>query len=147
METLMKTVLISCGKSKQDTSLPVMAKDLYTGVYFKSMLALACTLSSDVKIVSAGYGLLELNSLVLPYNIKMNPQISKKIKGSIVFNNGFISLLPKMYESAIIGEMDRLIPPGLGMGSIMQWAKSQAHGKQSLIDLKSITPGDIKVLI
>lgn len=68
----MKTfVLISCVKSKLDH--PALAKDLYISPLFKYNLAYARILRPDgIFILSAYYGLLELENWVEPYEKTLN---------------------------------------------------------------------------
>ena len=71
----MKTViLIACGKDKKKEASK--AKDLYQGSYFKKTLEYAYILSkqykADIYILSAKYGLLELNTIINPYNFTLN---------------------------------------------------------------------------
>ena len=71
----MKTViLIACGKDKKKEASK--AKDLYQGSYFKKTLEYTYILSkqykADIYILSAKYGLLELNTIINPYNFTLN---------------------------------------------------------------------------
>lgn len=71
----MKTiVLIACGKKKRKEVSK--AKDLYQGSYFKKILEYAYILSkkykADIYILSAKYGLLELDTFINPYNFTLN---------------------------------------------------------------------------
>ena len=50
-----------------------MAKDLYIGIYFKTILRYAESLHPDkIYILSAHYGVLELDDEIAPYNRKLN---------------------------------------------------------------------------
>lgn len=71
----MKTiVLIACGKEKRKEASK--AKDLYQGSYFKKTLKYAYILSkkykADIYILSAKHGLLELDTIINPYNFTLN---------------------------------------------------------------------------
>lgn len=68
----MKTfVLISCVSKKADLEMP--AKDLYISPLFKYNLDYAKSLNPDkIFILSAKYGLLELDSQIKPYNQTLN---------------------------------------------------------------------------
>jgi hypothetical protein len=73
-----KIVLISCVKSK--LGLPDQAKDLYISTLFKSNLAYAKSLKPDaIYILSAKYGLLELDRVINPYDLILN-KMSKSEK-------------------------------------------------------------------
>lgn len=64
-------VFITCGAKKKQT--PCAAKDLYIGTYFKTSLAYAQYLNVDkIYILSAQYGVLELNDEIAPYNKNLN---------------------------------------------------------------------------
>jgi hypothetical protein len=66
-----KVVLISCVKSK--LSVPAKAKDLYTSDLFRSALQYAYYLKADkIFILSAKYGLLELDQVIAPYEMTLN---------------------------------------------------------------------------
>ena len=66
-----KVVLISCVKSK--LSVPAKAKDLYTSDLFRSALEYAYYLKADkIFILSAKYGLLELDEEIAPYEMTLN---------------------------------------------------------------------------
>lgn len=71
----MKTIiLISCGAKKEKT--PQKVEDLYIGGYFKKTLLYAKHLSNknnaEIFILSAKYGLLELNEIIKPYDLTLN---------------------------------------------------------------------------
>ncbi|MEN6572364.1 MAG: DUF6884 domain-containing protein [Anaerolineaceae bacterium] len=66
-----KIVLISCVKSKLDH--PAKAKDLYISTLFQSFLEYARRLKPDeIYILSAKYGLLELDQKIAPYEMTLN---------------------------------------------------------------------------
>lgn len=66
-----KIVLISCVKSK--LNVPAKAKDLYVSPLFAYLLKYARQLKPDaVYILSAKYGLLELEQIVAPYEMTLN---------------------------------------------------------------------------
>ena len=64
-------VIISCGKAKDKRPQP--AAQLYTSAYFKVMLkfALCMTTPENIRILSAKYGLLKLNQVVEPYELRV----------------------------------------------------------------------------
>jgi hypothetical protein len=66
-----KIVLISCVAMKRPHKSP--AKDLYISPLFKGNLQYARSLKPDaIYILSAKYGLLELDELIEPYNVTLN---------------------------------------------------------------------------
>ena len=66
-----KIVLISCVKSKRKS--PAKAKDLYTSTLFQSNLQYAYHLKPDaIYILSAKYGLLDLDQIIAPYEMTLN---------------------------------------------------------------------------
>lgn len=68
---MMPLVLITCGSKKRST--PCAAADLYTGIYFGKMVRFARTIAPDsrIYIVSAKHGLLRMNQIIAPYNLRM----------------------------------------------------------------------------
>jgi hypothetical protein len=75
-----KVVLISCVSKK----LPYKAKaeDLYISPYFKKNMAYAKKMNPDsIYILSAKYGLLDLETEIEPYNLTLNKMSSEEVKG------------------------------------------------------------------
>jgi len=120
-------LIIPCGGKKVTTSEYVRARELYTGAFFKCLLSVAETLDERVFIMSAGYGLIDSNSWVKPYDKKMDKPTAKLVN-SILKEHNFrelyvAHLLPKMYALALDGfNVPSLIPPVTGMGYFMQEA-------------------------
>jgi cytoplasmic iron level regulating protein YaaA (DUF328/UPF0246 family) len=74
-----KIVLISCVSVK--LSHKARAEDLYISPLFKYGLSYAKTLHPDkIYILSAKYGLLELDEIIEPYNTTLNTMKSNEIK-------------------------------------------------------------------
>ena len=74
-----KIVLISCVSVK--LSHKARAEDLYISPLFKYGLAYAKSLGADnIYILSAKYGLLELDEIIGPYNTTLNTMSSSEIK-------------------------------------------------------------------
>ena len=83
----MKTiVLIACVAKKRDK--PSMAKDLYISPLFKNSLAYAYSLKPDkIFIISALHHLLELDTVIEPYNVTLsNIPKSKRKEGLVVLS-------------------------------------------------------------
>ena len=75
-----KIVLISCVKSK--LKYPAKAKDLYTSTLFQSNLQYAYQLKPDaIYILSAKYGLLDLDQIIAPYEMTLNTMTEAEKKG------------------------------------------------------------------
>lgn len=127
MPALYETILIPCGKAKLDTKWPVPARDLYIGGYFRALYNAAIRLTPRVLIVSAGYGLLELEDLVLPYERKMDRTRAAEFRRLRIlhFKTQTYHMLPAVYCNAfpISTHEIPLIPRGLGMGAIKGYVK------------------------
>jgi hypothetical protein len=120
-------IIIPCGGKKVESTEFVRAQDLYTGAFFKCLISVAKTLDTDIKIMSAGYGLIDINCLVKPYEKKMDKETAKLVNSLLKSYNlkwdKCYHLLPKMYASALEGfNVPSLIPPVTGMGYFMQEA-------------------------
>lgn len=73
----MTIIVIPCGASKGATA--AKARDLYTGAMFKHTLAAAEAIAADVPgsrivIMSARYGLLDLETVVEPYDQRITDE-------------------------------------------------------------------------
>lgn len=90
-------IITSCSKSKKETS--AIASEFYTGQFFRSIKKFAINNSFDFKILSAKYGLVSMNDLIEPYDIKL------RIKSNIK------SIQSKISESfsEIIQKYDKII--------------------------------------
>jgi len=74
-----KIVLISCVSQK--LSEKARAEDLYTSTLFKLNLQFAKKLNPDkIYILSAKYGLLDLNKKIDPYHVTLNNMPAKERK-------------------------------------------------------------------
>ena len=145
----MLPILIACSDDKLATDIPVMAKDLYLGNVFKLSLETAIRLSDEVYILSAGYGILKLNDLIMPYNVKMVPSRALWCRrNKIAVFDKFQHFLPKVYNSAVIGESISLFESdGLAIGEQMSKINSLGEGKIPLINLSEIRPGTNRQLL
>ena len=66
-----RVALVGCGKQKLETTGAVNAEDLYTGTYFKEVLA-ACKKQYDhVFILSARYGVVALDAEIKTYDLML----------------------------------------------------------------------------
>jgi hypothetical protein len=80
-------IVISCGSAKTD--FMTNAEHLYVGTPFKLALRYAKTLvpRDQIKILSAKYGLLNLDDLVEPYKLRMGKPgsiVSEKVKSQAI---------------------------------------------------------------
>lgn len=133
-----KIVLISCASKKLDHE--AKAKDLYVSPLFKFNLRYATSLKPDlIFILSAKYGLVELDRKLEPYNLTLNNMKDIEIK---VWATNILSMLEKVADSQadnfvfLAGAKYRkhLIPNlkhyevplyGLGIGKQLQFLKNK----------------------
>lgn len=74
----MKSIaFIACSKTKR--SVPCKARDMYQGALFKKSLQYCLQNYDEVYILSAKYGLLQLDDIIAPYEFTLN-QVSRKEK-------------------------------------------------------------------
>lgn len=131
-----KIVLISCVKSK--LNYPAKAKDLYTSTLFKSNLQYAYQLKPDaIYILSAKYGLLDLEQMIDPYEMTLNKmsEAEKKIWSRKVLNalqqkadlksDLFVILAGMNYRKYLLPELTHYEIPldGLSFGRQLQELK------------------------
>lgn len=131
-----KIVLISCVKSK--LNYPAKAKDLYTSTLFKSNLQYAYQLKPDaIYILSAKYGLLDLEQMIDPYEMTLNKmsEAEKKIWSRKVLNalqqkadlksDLFVILAGMNYRKYLLSELTHYEIPldGLSFGRQLQELK------------------------
>lgn len=131
-----KIVLISCVSQK----LPYRskAKDLYISTLFKYNIKYAMSLSPNkIYILSAKYGLLELEDEIDTYDETLNAKSTKEIKAWAdkvnirlrskvdLEKDEFIFLAGERYRKYLIPEMKYYKIPmqGLGIGSQLQFLK------------------------
>ena len=75
----MKIACIACGKKKKSYSCK--AQEMYDGTLFKKSLTLAEKQGYDkIYILSAKYGLLELDQIISPYNFSLFDMSNDEIK-------------------------------------------------------------------
>lgn len=133
-----KIFLISCSSKK--ANLPAKAKYLYQSPLFKYSLKYAQSKNPHkIFILSAEYGLLNLNKNIVPYNRTLNnmsggeirdwsQSVLKKIRRyADLENDKFIFLAGKKYRDYLIKEMKNYeVPMGnLGIGRQLEWLKSK----------------------
>lgn len=135
-----KVVLIPCVSKKQDKKC--FAKDMYTSPLFKLNLEYANKISpSEILILSAKYGLLELNNEIEPYNETLNTksnneirewskEILNKLKQKFdIDTTEFIFLTGDKYRKFIISELKHYGIPmkGLTIGKQLKFLKDRIN--------------------
>lgn len=131
-----RVVLISCVSTKLEVK--AKAQDLYISPLFKMNLAYARSQNPDaIYILSAKYGLLELDNMVEPYNETLNTMKSSEIKDwaldvidqmqeKIDFKNDEITFLAgERYRKFLMPLCRNVSVPleGLGIGRQLQFLK------------------------
>ena len=131
-----KIVLISCASKKLGKKSK--AKDLYVSPLFKYNLRYANSLNPDkIFILSAEYGLLDLEQEVEPYDKTLNSMKQEDIKAwaervlnqlkevSDINNDKFIFLAGEKYRKYIIQHLPNYEIPlkGLGIGRQLKFLK------------------------
>jgi hypothetical protein len=129
--------LISCGKSKLNVHAP--AHTLYTGDLFQKSLAYARRKNADaIYILSAKYGLLELEQEIAPYELTLKRMPSREVAQwaegvltqlrarSNLTTDRFIILAGLPYRSLLLPHLTNVEVPleGLGFGEQLQFLKS-----------------------
>jgi len=71
-------VVLGCSKEKAEQRLPV--KNLYQGTLFKLGLEYANSIGADVRVMSALHGIVGLDDVLDPYNLKMSRERTKIFK-------------------------------------------------------------------
>jgi len=131
----MKIGIISCGKKKKQGVHK--AKDIYIGNYFKSCLKYSLKHFDKTFILSAKYGLLELDTIVFYYEKSLNSMnkkekiiwsknVAKKIKEKINSNDILYFVCGKNYYKFLSRFLtnDKKYPlPSKGMGYQIKYLK------------------------
>lgn len=108
----MTTYIVACGKEK--AQFRMQAKDMYIGSYFKSCLKYALEFGDKVFILSAKYGLLELDDFINPYDLLMGDDgsvtidivkeqaINLEISGNVIVLGGkkYLDFSKKIWKNA-----------------------------------------------
>jgi len=119
-----------------------MAQDMYVSPLFKKMLGYAHSLDpKDIFILSALYGLLELDEIISPYEMtlkKMGIQRRKSWASDVLADLGtrcdlhhdeFVILAGNPYREYLIPELAHYTVPmkGLTFGQQLQWLGEQCN--------------------
>ena len=131
---MLRVVLISCVSKK--LNYKSLARDLYVSPLFKKNLQYAKSLRPDkIFILSAKYGLLNLNDVIEPYNKTLNDMrsfelndwsssvLSELKKLVDIESDEFIFLAGVNYRKFLIPHLNHYKIPmlGLGIGRQLQW--------------------------
>lgn len=130
-----KVVFIACVSKKRDVSCK--ARELYISSLFKKELKYAEDIlkADDIYILSAKYGLVQLNQVIEPYNKTLNNMkedeirkwsrdVLKQIKEKVnVEEDEIIFLAGQKYRKYLIPHMKNVKVPmeGLGIGKQLQF--------------------------
>lgn len=134
----MRTIaLISCGKSKLSHRAP--ARHLYTGSLFRNSLDYARRINADaIFILSAKYGLLELEQAIDPYEktlksmssldvVRWGEQVLSQLRvRADLATDRFVILAGKAYRSPLAYRLNHVEAPleGLRFGEQLRFLKS-----------------------
>lgn len=137
--------LVGCGKTK--LSRPARAKDIYTGPLFKAAREFAegC---DGWWILSARYGLLDPQSRIEPYNMRLPSSALERHRWGLVAATGLTSRMAGLgYQVLVLAGADYADPicsvlrergvvckrplEGLGIGQRLAWFKAQRIAEAS----------------
>ena len=136
----MKIVLISCASKKLEDK--AKAKEIYISPLFKLNMKYALSLKPDkIFILSAKYGLLDLEQEIEPYNLALNNLKEEEIrlwaekvleclkKQADLNNDEFIFLAGDKYRRYIIPKIKNYKIPlkGLGIGRQLKFLKENTR--------------------
>ena len=140
-----RIVLISCASKKQAGK--AKAKNLYSSPLFRLSLAYANSLNPDkIFILSAKYGLLELEQEIEPYNLTLNSLKDNEIKiwaekvleqlrkEADLENDEFIFLAGEKYRRYLIPNIKNYKIPmqNLGIGKQLKFLKEQIENVKTV---------------
>ena len=123
-------VFLSCVSKKRDYSC--FASDMYVSDLFKKSLAYATKITepTNVYILSAKYGLLELNQQIEPYELTLNTMNKKQRKeNNISFDEKTVFLCGKKYREFLIDKFPNSTVPlkHLGIGQQLAFYKNELN--------------------
>lgn len=137
-------IFISCVSKKKN--IPSKAEDLYISELFKKSLNYAKTLNGHIRILSAKYGVLELEDEVSPYNLTLNEMSEKEKKEwsikvfnqlkkkNIDFNEETIFLVGENYRKYLLKYFSNYKIPieGLPIGKQLAFYKNHTQNNLQL---------------
>ena len=136
----MRIILISCVSKKQKQKSK--SKDLYISPLFKYNMNYAKSLNPDrIFILSAKYGLVDLDTEIEPYDLTLNKMSSDEIKRwsedvlkhlrevSDLGEDEFIFLAGERYRKYLLPEIKNYKIPlkGLGIGKQLKFRKEKQN--------------------
>lgn len=90
----MRIALIGCGSAKLST--PAKAKDLYCGPIFKITRLCAERISNSWFIISAKYGVISPNTIIMPYDYQLSQMSTEaRLRWANGINNVLARIIPK----------------------------------------------------
>jgi cytoplasmic iron level regulating protein YaaA (DUF328/UPF0246 family) len=144
METTMKTIcLVSCAKTKRDGYHP--AKDLYVSDLYAKSVRYAEQNADDWWILSAKYGLLNIDTIIEKYDVTLNSmpttdriewaeQVYRDLMDVVNPGDRVIVLAPQRYAEFLTSKLqafgvvvDRPLK-GLRIGHQLKWLKEHNNG-------------------
>lgn len=142
-------IFISCVSKKRD--IPCKAEEMYISSLFKKSLSYAKTLNGHIRILSAKYGVLELDDFIEPYELTLNSmsEMEKKTwaekvitqlnQKNIDFNEFTVFLVGENYRKYLISFFPKKEIPleGLPIGKQLEWYTKQLNEKH-LSSVKNI---------
>ena len=127
-------VLVINGCSQGKLSHPAPAKDFYTGQLFRMIRKFSELHEFDQRIVSGKYGLLTMDDLVDPYDMKISTKADvKRVQDKCLYR---LVELHKVYDAIIVilGEKYReVISPILDLKCLVVFDKKGIFGYYTLI--------------
>ena len=129
----MEVAFISCVKTKLNKKSK--AKDLYVSDLFKKSLGYTLKRYDKVYILSAKYGLLNLNDEILPYELTLNNmskeeqkkwayKVYTQIKEQIGINNKFYFYCGVNYRKYLMQKLNSVAPlKGISFGNQLKFYK------------------------
>ena len=127
-------VIVPCGSAKR--SVPARADQLYTGGYHRACLdyALGLVPATRILILSGKYGLLDLDTVIQPYDVRMGrgitpDEIRTQAATRGLLSDHVIALGGRQYTSicrAIWATCETPLEGRGGLGRQLQWLRSQA---------------------
>lgn len=132
----MTTIFLTCVKTKRGHAC--RAEQMYCSTYFHAMIGFAKSLHPDhIYILSAKYGLLELQDWISPYELalkNMSTRERREWAGKVIrqmkakninFQDRTVFLGGKEYRQYLINLFPNAIVPldGMGFGTQIQWLK------------------------
>lgn len=131
----MKVGLIACGKLKN--TVPCKAHEMYTSILFKKAYAYCISNYDRVYILSAKYGIIGKDCLIVPYDESMNNKTKternewcKSIMGILMHLHNYDDIYVhagKNYADCAKGMKCHYPLKGLGIGQQLKWYTDRGY--------------------